>query len=132
MTELSDWLRAGSVPVLSLQNGVDNEPLISEVVGEGRVLGGLAVRIGGHITEPGKVFAEGVAQIVMGAWPEQQPDDPREALLKSDKAAFNEAGIPTTVTDDARYEVWRFLMINISVNALSEHTLMDTRMLTYH
>ena len=132
MTELSEWLRAGSVPVLSLQNGVDNEPLISEVVGEGLVLGGLAVRIGGHITEPGKVFVEGVAQIVMGGWPQQQPDDPRVALLKRLEAAFNEAGIPTTVTDNIRYELWRKLVINNGVNPLSALTLMDTRSLTHH
>ena len=132
MTELSEWLRAGSVPVLSLQNGVDNEPLISEVVGEGRVLGGLAVRIGGHITEPGKVFAEGVAQIVMGAWPQQQPDDPRVALLKRLEAAFNEAGIPATVTENIRYELWRKLVINNGVNPLSALTLLDTGSLTHH
>ena len=132
MTELSEWLKAGSVPVLSLQNGVDNEPLISEVVGEGRVLGGLAVRIGGHITEPGKVFAEGVAQIVVGAWPQQQPDDSRMALLKKLEIAFNEAGIPATVTEDIRYELWRKLVINNGVNPLSALTLLDTRSLTRH
>lgn len=131
MTELSDWLRTGSVPVLSLQNGVDNEPLIAEVIGEKRVLGGLAVRIGGHITEPGKVFAEGVAQIVMGAWPTQQTDDPRLALLKTLEVAFNEAGIPTTVTENVRYELWRKLVINNGVNPLSALTGLDTRSLTH-
>lgn len=131
MTELSDWLSTGSVPVLSLQNGVDNEPLIAEVLGEERVLGGLAVRIGGHITEPGKVFAEGVAQIVMGAWPTQQADDPRLALLKTLEVAFNEAGIPTTVTKNVRYELWRKLVINNGVNPLSALTGLDTRSLTH-
>ena len=81
MDELSDWLENAFVPILSLQNGVDNEPVIARVVGEDRVLGGLAVRIGGHITEPGHVFAEGVAQVVMGAWPRQRSDDPRALLL---------------------------------------------------
>ncbi|WP_227513289.1 ketopantoate reductase family protein [Marinobacter sp. LQ44] len=133
MTELCDWLSAGSAPVLSLQNGVDNEPLIAEVVGEARVLGGLAVRIGGHITEPGKVFAEGVAQIVMGAWPAQQPKvDPRADLLKVLEVAFNEAGIPTTVTENIRYELWRKLVINNGVNPLSALTHLDTRSLTHH
>lgn len=133
MAELCDWLRAGSVPVLSLQNGVDNEPLIAEVVGEARVLGGLAVRIGGHITEPGMVFAEGVAQIVMGAWPAQQPkDDPRADLLKVLEVAFNEAGIPTTMTENIRYELWRKLVINNGINPLSALTRLDTRSLTHH
>ena len=132
MAELSDWLCAGSVPVLSLQNGIDNEPLIAEVVGEERVLGGLAVRIGGHITEPGKVFAEGAAQIVMGAWPIQQTDDPRAELLKTLVMAFNEAGIPTTVSENIRYELWRKLVINNGVNPLSALTHLDTRSLTHH
>ncbi|MFB2706109.1 ketopantoate reductase family protein [Marinobacter shengliensis] len=133
MTELYDWLCAGSVPVLSLQNGIDNEPLIADVVGEARVLGGLAVRIGGHITEPGKVFAEGVAQIVMGAWPAQQPkEDPRADLLKVLEVAFNEAGIPTTVTENIRYELWRKLVINNGVNPLSALTHLDTHSLTHH
>ncbi|KXO08927.1 ketopantoate reductase family protein [Marinobacter excellens] len=132
MTELSDWLCAGSVPVLSLQNGIDNEPLIAEVVGEERVLGGLAVRIGGHITEPGKVFAEGVAQIVIGAWPIPKTDDLRVELLKTLALAFNEAGIPTTVSENIRYELWRKLVINNGVNPLSALTHLDTRSLTHH
>lgn len=132
MAQLSDWLKGASVPVLSLQNGVDNEPRITEVVGEKRVLGGLAVRIGGHITEPGKVFAEGVAQIVMGAWPVPQADDARTPLLARLEAAFNEAGIPTTVSDNIRYQLWRKLVINNGVNPLSALTGLDTRSLTHH
>lgn len=132
MTELGDWLRSGTVPVLSLQNGVDNEPLIAVVVGESRVLGGLAVRIGGHISGPGEVFAEGVAQIVMGAWPEQAPADARIPLLDRLQTAFNLAGIPTTVTDNIRYELWRKLVINNGVNPLSALTGLDTRSLTHH
>lgn len=133
MKELGDWLRAGSVPVLSLQNGVDNEPLIADVVEENRVLGGLAVRIGGHIVEPGKVFAEGVAQVVMGAWPKvNDPDDARLPLLDRLERAFNEAGIPTTLTDNIRYELWRKLVINNGVNPLSALTGLDTRSLTHH
>lgn len=132
MAELTDWLCAGSVPVLSLQNGVDNERIIADVVGEGRVLGGLAVRIGGHTTEPGKVFAEGAAQIVMGAWPKQGLGDARVPLLERMKTAFTEAGIPTTVVDDIRYELWRKLVINNGVNPLSALTRLDTRSLTHH
>ncbi|WP_372966352.1 ketopantoate reductase family protein [Marinobacter sp.] len=132
MKELGEWLKQGSVPVLSLQNGVDNEALIAEVVGETRIVGGLAVRIGGHIVAPGEVFAEGVAQIVMGAWPNAAPNDVRIPLLQRLEAAFNEAGIPTTVTDNIRYELWRKLVINNGVNPLSALTRLDTRSLTHH
>lgn len=132
MIELSQWLQAGSTPVLSLQNGVDNESRIADEIGEQRVLGGLAVRIGGQITEPGKVYAEGIAQIVMGAWPLQAASDARESFVLRLEKAFTGAGIPTTVTDDIQYELWRKLVINNGVNPLSALTRLDTRTLTHH
>lgn len=133
LAELGGWLASGDVPVLSLQNGVDNEPVFARALGESRVLGGLAVRIGGHVTAPGEVFAEGVAQIVMGAWPVARgADDPRQPLLKQLEPVFNGAGIPTTITDNIRYELWRKLVINNGVNPLSALTGLDTRSLTEH
>ncbi|MCL1485399.1 MAG: 2-dehydropantoate 2-reductase [Marinobacter sp.] len=81
VSELGEWLRQGRAPVLSLQNGVDNEPLLAEAIGADRVIWGLAVRIGGHIVRPGVIEAEGVAEIVMGQWPAAgQADDPPPAV----------------------------------------------------
>lgn len=71
-------------------------------------------------------------EAVMGAWPKQQAGDPREALLKQLDTAFNEAGIPTTMSTDIRYELWRKLVINNGVNPLSALTRLDTRSLTHH
>lgn len=133
MGELGGWLESGSKTVLSLQNGVDNEPLIAETIGENRVLGGLAVRIGGHITGPGRIFAEGTAQVVLGVWPcKREPEDSRSSLLKRTESLFNEAVIPTTVSSNIRYELWRKLVINNGVNPLSALTGLDTRSLTHH
>lgn len=133
LDELGDWLKQGSVPVLSLQNGVDNERMIAEVIGADRTLGGLAVRIGGHIVEPGVVSAEGVAQVVMGEWPTiAEHADSRRPMLKTLERAFNDAGIPATVTDNISYELWRKLVINNGVNPLSALTGLDTRSLTHH
>lgn len=133
VSELGEWLRQGRVPVLSLQNGVDNEPLLADAIGADRVIGGLAVRIGGHIVRPGVIEAEGVAEIVMGKWPVAgQTDDPRRQLLATLAEAFNESGIPTTLSDNIRYELWRKLVINNGVNPLSALTGLDTRSLTHH
>ncbi len=133
VSELGDWLKQGQTPVLSLQNGVDNEPLLAETVGADRVIGGLAVRIGGHITRPGVIEAEGLAQIVMGAWPKVSGGaDSRTPLLKTLVAAFNDAGIPARSSDNIRYELWRKLVINNGVNPLSALTGLDTRSLTHH
>jgi len=132
LAELGPWLYHGKVPVLSLQNGVDNEPALASLLGEHRVLGGLAVRIGGHIVRPGVVEAEGPAQIVMGEWPMVLGSDRRGPLLQQLQKDFEAAGIPTTVSDNIRYELWRKLVINNGVNPLSALTGLDTRSLTHH
>lgn len=133
LDELGPWLAQSDVPVLSLQNGVDNEPLIAKRLGESRVLGGLAVRIGGHIVGPGVVEAEGVAQIIMGEWP-VVPDeqDARRPLLEILQTAFEKAGIPSIVSDNIRSELWRKLVINNGVNPISALTGLDTQSLTRH
>ncbi|MGO1500309.1 MAG: ketopantoate reductase family protein [Marinobacter sp.] len=131
--ELGPWMGQCEVPILSLQNGVDNEPMIAQALGENRVLAGLALRIGGHIVEPGVVEAEGVAQIVMGEWPCVPSErDARRPLLEILQNAFEQAGIPTKVSDDIRYELWRKLMINNGVNPISALTGLDTQSLTRH
>ncbi|MDO6443317.1 ketopantoate reductase family protein [Marinobacter sp. 2_MG-2023] len=133
LSELAPWLAQSDVPVLSLQNGVDNEPMIARILGESRVLGGLAVRIGGHIVEPGVVEAEGVAQVVMGEWPAvPEEQDARRPLLEILQSAFERAGIPTVISDDIRYELWRKLVINNGVNPISALTGLDTQSLTRH
>lgn len=120
--------------VISLQNGVDNEPQLAEVLGDGPVIGGLAVRIGGHILGPGQVEATGLAQVMLGAWPHTgSPSDRRfgERLPRLVEA-FNRAGIPTRQVDDIRQELWRKLVINNGVNPLSALTRLDTRSLSHH
>jgi len=132
MAFLHDWLAAAATPVLSLQNGVENESIIESHVGRDRTIGGLAVRIGGHITQPGCIEATGVAQVVMGAW-KRAADNPR---LQQDLArvaeAFDAASIPTTLSDEIQRELWRKLLINNGVNPLSALTGLDTRTLTAH
>jgi len=132
MASLQPWLAAGRTPLLSLQNGVDNESVIAIHIGAGRTVGGLAVRIGGHIVAPGVVEATGVAQVVMGAWKCASDNPQLQQRLQSIAEAFNEAGIPTTLSDDIQQALWRKLLINNGVNPLSALTRLDTRSLTTH
>ncbi|GAA0681915.1 2-dehydropantoate 2-reductase [Marinobacterium maritimum] len=127
LAECGPWLKHADTPVLSLQNGVDNEPLIAETIGQTRTLGGLAVRIGGHIIAPGHIEAKGPAQVVMGRWPRIAAPDP---ALEQLAETLNAAQIPTRVTDNIRYELWKKLLINNGVNPLSALTGLDTRSLT--
>jgi len=131
LDQLSDWLTGGEVPILSLQNGVDNELLIAESVGANRTLGGLAVRIGGHITKPGEVEVKGPAQVIFGRWPNHGNETPVDAsALERFAEIFNKAGIPTQLSTDIQYELWRKLLINNGVNPLSALTGLDTKRLT--
>lgn len=133
LKQLKPWLQDSDTPILSLQNGVDNEPLIAQSIGQCRTLGGLAVRIGGHILEPGIIEAKGPAQVIMGSWPNHLNDQVFSPdVLQKFANTFNEAGIPTRITPDIRHELWRKLLINNGVNPLSALTGLDTRRLTAH
>lgn len=125
------WLSRGQTPVLSLQNGVENEQLIAEAVGNSRTLGGLAVRIGGHIQEPGVVTAKGIAQIVLGCWPSVAETNNTKYFAEKLVDTFNRAGIPTTHSEDIQNELWRKLLINNGVNPLSALTELDTKSITH-
>jgi 2-dehydropantoate 2-reductase len=111
---------------------VDNELCIERTVGRERTVGGLAVRIGGHIIAPGVVSATGPAQVVLGAWPDADRNRALQARLESLAAAFEAAGIPTTLSTGIQKELWRKLLINNGVNPLSALTGLDTRSLTGH
>ena len=134
LQQTRQWLGSGTknVSILSLQNGIDNEPLIEETLGKERTLGGLAVKIGGHVISPGVIEATGPAQVVMGLWPNSWENPTSEAAASEFAHAFEEAGIPTTLTNNIELELWKKLLINNGVNPLSALTEMDTRALTSH
>lgn len=130
LIRLADWLKCSDTPILSLQNGVDNEQIIASLVGAERTVGGLAVRIGGHIITPGVVEAKGVAQVIYGQWPNSRQHE--NAVLKQLGSAFAEAGIEAFQSSDVQKELWRKLMINNAVNPLSVLTEWDSRKITSH
>ncbi|HHJ35869.1 MAG TPA: 2-dehydropantoate 2-reductase [Gammaproteobacteria bacterium] len=120
--------------VVSLQNGVDNEGQLVDALGADVVIGGLAVRIGGHIVCPGTVEATGVSQVVLGAWPGagSASDKRYGKRLELLVDVFEQAQIPTRKVNNIRHELWKKLIINNGVNPLSALTGMDTRTLSHH
>jgi len=120
--------------VISLQNGIDNESKLASALGDDCIIGGLAVRIGGHIVRPGIIEATGLAQLIWGAWPHNNsPADLRfSSQLSRLTKAFNVAGIPTSNVPNIRRELWRKLIINNGVNPLSAITRLDTYALSHH
>lgn len=131
---LAQWFesRGGGCPVLSLQNGVDNEAILADRLGSRWVLGGLAIRIGTHVEAPGRIGATGVGQIVAGVWPNttDASDTPAAAALAEAAEAWPAAGIPFQISPDIRRELWRKLVINNGVNPISAITGWDSGRLT--
>jgi 2-dehydropantoate 2-reductase len=117
---------------ISLQNGVDNEAVLAAEVGERRVIGGLAVRIGSHQVAPAEAEAVGPGQVELGIWPMARPSDPRGGFLERLVPTLQGAGIPARTVPDIRRELWRKLLINNGVNPLSALTGLDTGALTRH
>ncbi len=130
MTQMSEWLSGSDVPVMSIQNGVLNEAGIAETVGQSRTIGGLAVKIGAHIVQPGVIKATGIAQIDFGAWPCSERNRNLLPFLESLSTCFLAADIPNKLYNHVDYALWRKLVINNGVNPITALTLQNTKVVT--
>ena len=131
---LHDWFeRYGRrVPVLSMQNGVDNEAELAAALGQDAVIGGLALRVGTHVEAPGRITATGLGQVVTGLWPngEEAVVGPASDMLPAFAQAADAAGTPVITTSDIRRELWRKLVINNGLNPVSALSGWDSQRLT--
>lgn len=130
LAQMQNWLAQSSVPLLSIQNGVTNEPVIADAIGMERTIGGLAIKIGAHVLRPGVVEATGIAQIDFGAWPNATQNPSLQPWLETFSRLFSDAGIPNQLYDDVSVALWRKLMINNAVNPLTALVMKDTRVVT--
>jgi 2-dehydropantoate 2-reductase len=100
--------------VLSLQNGLGHEDILSDVVGRERVLAGKSY-CGGQFIAPGHVIC-GVRgkQTHMG-----ELDGAMSERILAIAKAFNEAGLQTTVSDNIMGTIWDKLFVNVATGAIS-------------
>lgn len=126
--ELGNWLARSGAPILSLQNGVDNEPYLARHIPQATLWGGLAVKIGGGITAPGVATTTGIAQVIMGPWPGSGAIGQVMLQLQS---LWESQGVPVDCSTDIRRELWKKLIINNGVNPLSAIMRLDTYALTH-
>jgi 2-dehydropantoate 2-reductase len=106
---MAPHLNPGAI-ILSLQNGVDNAERLAAVLGQAVLP--VAVYVATEMTGPGAVKHHGRGELVIGA-------APRSAEIAD---LFRAAGIPTTVSDDARAALWGKLIVNCAYNGLSALT----------
>jgi len=102
--------------VLTLQNGIGNVEIISEVTGGQNVFAGITSQ-GANLVEPGKLRHAGFGETVIGSL-----DGRLTSQLREIRQLFNEVGIPTRLCRDINSALWSKLIINTGINALTAIT----------
>jgi 2-dehydropantoate 2-reductase len=112
--------------VLTLQNGIGNIEVISEVIGEDRVIGGVTSQ-GANVIGEGKARHAGFGETVIGSVSGKIP-----VFLKDIREIFNKAGLETRISKDIKSLIWSKLIINVGINALTAIThLRNGQLLDY-
>ena len=98
---------------ISFQNGLGNEEVIAEIVGEDRVLGGVTAQ-GAAIVAPGTVRNFGDLPSYIG-----EMAGGVSTRVRTLAAAFTAAGLPTIPSDSIRRDIFKKLLANVGISAVS-------------
>jgi 2-dehydropantoate 2-reductase len=98
---------------ISFQNGLGNEEELAEYFGEYRVLGGLTAQ-GANIEAPGVVRNHAELPSYIGEMAGGVSERVRQIA-----SALTKGGLPTEASDNIRQDIWRKLMANIAISAVS-------------
>ncbi len=102
--------------VLTLQNGMGNADQIARIVGADKVIAGTTAH-GATVLGPGRIRHAGVGPTLIGMW--AGSDHQR---LDQIKKLFDNAGIDTEVKTDIHPVIWKKLVINVGINAVTALT----------
>ena len=102
--------------VLTLQNGIGNVEIISELLREQSVFAGITSQ-GANLLEPGKLRHAGFGETVIGSL-----DGKLVSQLREIRQLFNEVSVPTRLSRDIKGALWSKLIINVGINALTAIT----------
>lgn len=105
--------------VLTLQNGIGNIEIISEVVGQDKVIGGVTSH-GATLLEAGRIRHAGKGETIVG-----RPDGKIPVELRHIREVFNKAGLETRISRDIKGLLWSKLIINVGINALTAITRLN-------
>jgi len=104
-----------STLVATLQNGLGNIEILSEILGDNRVIGGITSE-GVTSLGNGKIRHAGTGNTVLG--PRKNLGDPLEMIV----AALNKAGFTASSADNVDDLIWGKLIISVGINALAAIT----------
>ncbi len=103
----------GRLPVLSLQNGLKNEEIIAEIVGEEYAIGGITSH-GATFLQEGKILHAGKGETVIG-----ELNGRITERIKEIGEAFNACGIDTKISNKIKEEIWKKAVVNVVINGLT-------------
>ena len=105
--------------VLSLQNGVDGDGILAPIVGQDRLIGGVAF-IASSISEPGTIKHVGTMQrIVIG-----ETDGSASARVTALHDTMTAAGINIDISDDIHQAIWEKFVFLVGMSSTT--TLMNS------
>lgn len=115
--------------IISLQNGVDNEEILSLVLNKKQIIAGLTRKIGAHIVSPAVINATGSAETILGSLEKTVENT---SFLENIKKVFIDAKIPTQISENINLELWKKLIINNGVNAICALLKKETGVIMHH
>lgn len=113
---LSKCLVGENTSVLTLQNGIGNIEIISEIVGADKVIGGVTSE-GATLLDIGSIRHAGRGETVIG-----RIDGKIPVQLRFIREIFNKVGLETRISRDIKGLLWSKLIINAGINALTAVT----------
>ncbi|NOX33071.1 MAG: 2-dehydropantoate 2-reductase [Deltaproteobacteria bacterium] len=102
--------------VLTLQNGMGNADKIAQVVHPDKVIAGTTSH-GATMLGPGLIRHAGTGPTLIGMW-----SGKNNAGLENIKNVFCNAGIDTKIEDNIHLIIWKKLIINVGINAITALT----------
>ena len=101
---------------LTLQNGIGNADLIQELAGSDKVLAGTTAQ-GATLLSPGKVGHGGEGPSYVG-----RPGNAANDMARLVAALLDGAGLTCEATDQADRLIWKKLLVNVGINAITALT----------
>ena len=98
---------------ISIQNGIENEEILGEFLGEDRVLGATAF-IGTYVESPGVVVHEAAGLLEIGELSGEITERVKELA-----SLLGDAGIEVRVSKNIKYTLWKKLVWNVAFNPYS-------------
>jgi len=112
--------------ILTLQNGIGNLEIISELAGQEKVIAGVTNEAA-TLTATGKILHAGRGETIIGAIDGKTP-----VQMRSIRELFNQVGLECKMSRDIKGLLWSKLIINVGINALSCLTRLPNGKLIEH